>query len=107
MSELGITSTQLGTDQRCTDMQFRNSLPISNGLVCYNETTAMSEAFYICNDNFTLHPMGDAKRVCQNDGNWNGNTPQCIPGIVADIIMNCSYLLLCKTGCCAVPGLWN
>jgi len=80
--DLGITGTQVGTDPRCTDRQFEDSLPISNGLVCYSSTTAMSEAFYICNDNFTL--MDDATRVCQNDGNWNRNTlPQCIPGIVA------------------------
>jgi len=80
VSDLGITGTRVVVDPRCPD-RVGNSLPISNGVVCYSETTAMSEAIYICNDDFTL--MGDATRVCQNDGNWNGSTPRCIPGIVA------------------------
>ena len=76
-------------DQRC-DGQFGSSLPISYGVVCYNGTTALSEAVYICDDN--SHLMGEARRVCQSDGNWNGSTPQCImfPGRRAGIIMNCS-----------------
>ena len=96
MSDLGITAVQGGmVDQRC-DGQFRSSLPICNGVVCYNRATVMSEAIYICDDNFYL--MGNATRVCQNDGNWNGSIPHCIlsPGIVAKlctvqtIIMNCN-----------------
>ena len=75
-----VVGTQVGMDRRCPD-RVVNSLPISNGVVCYNETTAMSEAVYICSNDFTL--MGGATRVCQNDGNWNGSAPQCIPGIVA------------------------
>ena len=81
MLDLGTTAAQGGmVDPRCPD-RVVNSLPISNGVVCYNETTAMSEAVYICNNDFTL--MGGATRVCQNDGNWNGSIPLCIPGIVA------------------------
>ena len=86
MSDLDITATQDGmVDPRCTD-RFVNSLPICNGVVCYNGTTALSEAVYICDDNF--YPIGEATRVCQNDGKWNGSIPQCImsPGIVAIIV---------------------
>ena len=75
MSDLVITAAQEGiVDQRC-DGQFGRSLPISNGVVCYNGTTAMSEAVYICDD---LHLIfGEATRVCQNDSTWNGSIPQC------------------------------
>ena len=91
MSDLGITATQdRMVDPRCTD-RFVNSLPICNGVVCYNGTTATSEAVYICDDNF--YPIGEATRVCQNDGKWNGSIPQCImsPGIVAKLFAQLKY----------------
>lgn len=50
---------------------------ISGGAVCYNETTVGSKAVYICNDGLVL--VGNKTRVCQKDGSWNGNMPQCIP----------------------------
>jgi len=75
-------------DPRCE--RFGRSIPIPNGVVCYNGTTAMSEAVYICDDNPCRMSVCDdhaemieATRICQNDGNWNGSIPQCIPGIVA------------------------
>ena len=81
MLDLGITTPEDGMmDSRCVDRLFVNSSSVVRGEVCYNQTTAMSEAVYICDDNSSL--MGEATRVCQNDGNWNGSTPQCIPGDV-------------------------
>ena len=54
-----------------------NKASISDGAVCYNETTARSKAVYVCNDGYGL--MGNNTRVCQRDGSWNGSIPQCIP----------------------------
>ena len=80
-SDLGFTAAQDGmVDSKCAERRYVRSSHFSDGVVCYNGTTAMSEAIYICDDNFNL--MGEATRVCQSDGNWNGRTPQCIQGIV-------------------------
>ena len=76
---LGCTLTNLiPTDPvgQCADRGFANSLPISNGVVCFSRTTAGSEAVYVCDDGF--HHDGVATRVCQSDGVWNGIAPQCI-----------------------------
>ena len=79
-SEEGLTD-QSGTanSTRCTDRGLANSLFISGGVVCYNETTIGSRAVYICNEDFVLMEGNEATRVCQSDANWNGSTPQCIP----------------------------
>ena len=60
----------------CADRGFANTLPISNGVVCFSRTATSSEAVYICDDGF--HQDGVATRVCQSDGIWNGSIPQCI-----------------------------
>ena len=94
MSDLGIAAAQDGmVDQRC-DRRFGASSSISGGVVCYNGTSSLSEAVYICNE--TFHLMGGATRVCQNDGNWNGSVPQCIlsPGIAANYLHRQSKLVL-------------
>ena len=72
MSDLGITDFQDVEDSRCAD---RSSLRISNGVVCYGGITAMSEAEYICDTNFLI--SDESLRVCQRDGFWTGETPQC------------------------------
>jgi len=80
-SDLHISAAEdVMTDPRCVERLFMNSSSIINGVVCYNGTTAMSEAVYICDDNSSL--IGEATRHCQNDGMWNGSIPQCIPGII-------------------------
>ena len=61
--------------RQCT--AFVNTLPIPSGVVCYNRTTAGSEAVYICDEGF--HQDGAATRVCQSGGVWNGSIPQCLP----------------------------
>ena len=76
---LGCTLTDLTpTDVVgvCADRGFANTLPISNGVVCFSRTTAGSEVVYVCDDGF--HQDGVATRVCQSDGVWNGSIPQCI-----------------------------
>ena len=80
-SEEGLTQDQSGTanSTRCTDRGLANSLFISGGVVCYNGTTIVSRAVYICNEDFVLMEGNEATRVCQSDANWNGSTPQCIP----------------------------
>ena len=62
---------------QCVDRGFANTVTIPSGVVCYNRTTAGSEAVYICDDGF--HQNGAATRVCQSGGVWNGSTPQCLP----------------------------
>ena len=61
----------------CANRGFANTLPIPSGVVCYNGTTAGSEAVYVCDDGF--HQDGAATRVCQSGGVWNGSIPQCLP----------------------------
>ena len=63
----------------CAARGFVNSLSISDGVVCYNTTTAGSKAVYICDDDFLLMEGVEVTRVCQKDGIWNDSIPQCIP----------------------------
>ena len=63
--------------RQCADRGLVNTLPTLSGVVCYNKTTAGSEAVYICNERF--HQDGAATRVCQGGGVWNGSIPQCLP----------------------------
>jgi len=72
VSDLGVTDFQDVMDPRCAN---RSILPIPNGVVCYNGTTAMSVADYICDDNFFI--SGESPRICQRDGFWTGGIPQC------------------------------
>ena len=74
-SSIDLTPTD-GVRQ-CTDRGFGNMMTIPSGMVCYNRTTAGSEAVYICDDGF--HQDGAATRVCQSGGVWNGTIPQCLP----------------------------
>ena len=62
---------------QCADRGLVNTLSIPSGVVCYNRTTAGSEALYICDEGF--HQDGAATRVCQSGGVWNGSIPQCLP----------------------------
>ena len=71
--------TPTGAVRQCADRGFVNTLPIPNGVVCYNRTTAGSKAAYICDDGF--HRDGAVTRVCQSGGIWNGSTPQCLPSL--------------------------
>ena len=61
--------------RQCTDRGFANTMTIASGVVCYNRTTAKSQAVYICDIGF--HEEHAVTRVCQRDGVWNGSIPQC------------------------------
>ena len=78
-SEVHLTDQSHGTVNatRCADGKLASSSFISDGVVCYNGTTAGSVAVYTCNNGFLL--VGNEVRVCMNEGNWNGSIPQCIP----------------------------
>ena len=69
----------------CAERGFANTLPIPSGVVCYNRTTARAEAVYCCDDGFQQN--GAQARVCQNDGTWNGSTPQSFPDPEQDGMM--------------------
>ena len=71
--------TPTGAVRQCADRGFVNTLPIPSGVVCYNRSTAGSEAAYVCDDGF--HQNGAATRVCQSGGVWNGSIPQCLPSL--------------------------
>ena len=51
---------------------------ITGGLVNYNGTKEGSVATYQCDKGYLLH--GNIHRVCQSDGNWDGNVPMCVFG---------------------------
>ena len=79
-SEADLThQSRIANLARCTDREFVNGSSICDGVVCHNGTTEGSRAVYICNDGFVLMEGDNTTRVCQNDGSWNGSTPQCIP----------------------------
>jgi len=92
---LGCTLTDLtSTDavRLCAYRGFANTLPISNGVVCFSRTAARSEAVYICDDGF--HQDGVATRVCQSNGVWNGSTPQYISNGRFTLLNHHNILLL-------------
>ena len=51
-------------------------VPVS-GTIDLTDTTVGSVASYSCDDGYDL--VGDMMRVCQSDGMWSGDDPQCIP----------------------------
>ena len=78
MTITGCSWTDLAPNdavRQCTERGFDNTFPIPNGVVCYSQTTAGSEAVYICDEGF--HNNGAATRVCQSDSAWNGSMSQC------------------------------
>ena len=89
--------------RQCGDRGFANTVPISSGVVCYNRTTAGSEAVYICDEGFHVQD-GAATRVCQSDGVWNSSIPQCLQDLG---INDGSYnLRVCCCFCCYGHALW-
>ena len=65
--------TDLTSTDDVRDRGFANTLPIPSGVLCYNRTTAGSEAVYVCDEGF--HQDGATTRVCQSV--WNGSIHQC------------------------------
>ena len=49
-----------------------------NGLVTFVSTTLGSRADYSCNTGFVL--MGISFRMCELDGSWSGEAPECAEG---------------------------
>ena len=78
LTDLDILSQDEVVDPRCTDRGFMSNLSITDGVVCYDWTTAGSRAVYICNN---VTQRDEFTRVCLRDGNWNGSIPTC-PGII-------------------------
>ena len=78
LTDLDIPSQDEVVDPRCTDRGFMSNLSITDGVACYDRTTAGSRAVYICNNDTEIDEF---TRVCQTDGNWNGSIPTC-PGIM-------------------------
>ena len=64
---------------------------ISGGRVSYNGTTEGAVATYQCDCGYSL--SGNVERVCQSDGNWNGQVPQCTEG---------EYLTTDTSGCACI-----
>lgn len=72
-------------DPVCMDMSFEFSLPLSNGVVCYNGATAGARATYVCDPEYTLCSSSNlngrcnpvAVRMCQTSGSWSGFAGFC------------------------------
>ena len=47
----------------------------SNGQVISSGTTFKIEAMYVCDEGFQL--IGNGTRMCQANGMWSGNEPEC------------------------------
>lgn len=50
--------------------------PNPAGVVFYSNSTAGSTITYSCLEGFKL--VGEAERVCLNNGSWSGDTPSCV-----------------------------
>ena len=73
--DVACSPQSLVTDQTMNTSLSNGSVLILDGLVMYNGTVEGAVATYQCNSGYTL--SGNAERVCQSDGNWNGIIPQC------------------------------
>ena len=73
---IGCLPQDLGVDQPSNVSS--GTFPISGGRVSYNGTTEGAVATYQCDGGYSL--SGHVERVCQSDGNWNGQVPQCTEG---------------------------
>ena len=73
---IGCLPQDLGVDQPSNVSS--GTFPISGGRVSYNGTTEGAVATYQCDGGYSL--SGNVERVCQSDGNWNGQIPQCTEG---------------------------
>ena len=68
------TQTISPTDYRCK-MSSNKGVLVPNGFVCFDGLTSGSVATFLCNDGYTL--VGHKHLICQNNGSWIGDTPQC------------------------------
>ena len=56
-------------------------LSLADGSVSIiDRTTVGGTATYSCDSGFKLD--GTSPRTCQNDGNWSGAEPTCVPGML-------------------------
>ena len=67
-----------------------------NGEVVITPTarTVNSTAEYSCIGGYKLD-KGDVKRICQTEGIWSGQAPQCSECITACIVQCISTIILC------------
>ena len=62
------------------DCGLLNTSTFTNGRIQYNGGTTFGfEGTYICSEGFTLFGS-NTTRMCQANGTWSGNEPQCIGG---------------------------
>ena len=66
-----------------------------NGKVLLTGMDVNKQAFYSCNDKFTL--MGQTIRICLPTGSWSGSAPLCARKY-GHLYMHCSQLLLGERG---------
>lgn len=52
------------------------AIPTPAGVLSISNTTAGSSAIYTCLEGYNL--VGEAERVCLNNGTWSGSVPSCI-----------------------------
>ncbi|XP_055352640.1 mucin-17-like [Paramacrobiotus metropolitanus] len=61
----------------CTDEGCGPPPTVENGDVAYNSTSVGSAAQYTCLNRFK--PVGKTRSLCNADGMWTGEPPQCVP----------------------------
>nr|XP_060465550.1 sushi, von Willebrand factor type A, EGF and pentraxin domain-containing protein 1 [Panthera onca] len=66
-----------GASPTCEAISCKKPNPVMNGSVKGSNYTYLSVVFYECNPGYVLN--GNERRTCQQNKNWDGNEPICIP----------------------------
>ena len=85
VSDLGPV-VDIVKNERCNE-SFNGSVQIPAGLACYTGVASGSLVVYTCNcPQYGLE--GSGTRVCQDDGNWTEDVPQCLPHCTLTILLH-------------------
>lgn len=66
-----------GAAPRCEAIECNKPNPVTHGSVKGNNYTYLSMVYYECDPGYVLN--GTERRTCQEDKNWDGSEPVCIP----------------------------
>lgn len=66
-----------GASPHCEAIACKRPSPVTNGSIKGNNYTYLSVLYYECDPGYVLN--GTERRTCQENKNWDGNEPVCIP----------------------------
>uniref|UniRef100_A0A8C6R0X9 Sushi, von Willebrand factor type A, EGF and pentraxin domain-containing protein 1 n=1 Tax=Nannospalax galili TaxID=1026970 RepID=A0A8C6R0X9_NANGA len=66
-----------GTPPRCEAISCNKPNPVKNGLIKGSNYSYLGVVFYECDPGYVLN--GTERRTCQENKNWDGHEPVCIP----------------------------